>query len=120
MVLLSIICTTQLCAQMKGSLKGVVIDAQNKAIPNASVVLEPDHRVAIANRKGEFDFRGLYTGTYQLKVTAIGYSDYTTEIEISGTNNHPLRLPICSIALRVMIVLGITVLIISIRLSGFL
>jgi len=92
MVLLSIISTTKLCAQIKGSLKGVVIDAQNKAVPNASVVLEPDHRVAIANRKGEFEFRGLYTGTYQLKVTAVGYSDYTREIEISGTNNHPLRL----------------------------
>lgn len=92
MLLLSLLLTTRLCAQTKGSLKGIVSDEQNKGIPGASVLLEPDHRTVIANRKGEFIIDQLYTGTYQLKITAVGYTAYTSEVEINPENNEQIKI----------------------------
>lgn len=87
MVFLSVLLSSSLQAQTRGSLKGMVTDEQNKAIPGATIVLEPDHKVAIADKKGEFKLQQLYPGTYQLKITALGYTAYTSETEVKEGNN---------------------------------
>ncbi len=92
MVLLPVLLTAQLQAQTKGSLKGIVTDYQNKAVPGASILLEPDHKMVIANKKGGFELQHLYTGTYQLKITAVGYTTYTAEAEVKESGNNILRI----------------------------
>lgn len=83
-VLLSVLISNRVSAQSKGTLKGLVTDQHDHPLPGASVTLEPDHRTAIGNKKGEFEIRGLYTGTYAVKVTSVGFSSYKTEVEITG------------------------------------
>lgn len=92
-VLLSALFTPRANAQSKGSLKGKVTDKDHNVLAGASVILEPDHKVAIADKKGNFELTHLYTGTYSLKITAIGFTPYTAEIEVKpGSNQLPLTI----------------------------
>ena len=79
-------------AQTKGTLKGKITDEKNNVLAGASVTLEPDHRVAISDKNGSFELNRLYTGTYTLKVTVVGFSSYTTAIEITSTTNKPIHI----------------------------
>lgn len=91
-LLLSILLITQANAQSKGSLKGKVTDKDNNVLAGASILLEPDHRTAIADKKGLFELPHLYTGTYTIKVTAVGFTTHTAEIEIKPGQQPPLHL----------------------------
>jgi len=91
-VLLSVLVSNRASAQTKGSLKGLVTDQHNHPLPGASVTLEPDHRTAIGNKKGEFEITGLYTGTYTLKITAVGFSSYKSEVEITSGDSKRLNI----------------------------
>jgi outer membrane receptor for ferrienterochelin and colicins len=92
MTVLAILMVIRVNAQSRGSLKGLVTDEQNNAVVNASVILEPDHRVAVCDKKGMFSFSRLYTGTYTIKVTAVGFISYTSEIEISAASSKNLMI----------------------------
>ena len=91
-VLLSVLVSNRASAQTKGSLKGLVTDQHNHPLPGASVTLEPDHRTVIGNKKGEFEITGLYTGTYTLKITAVGFSSYKSEVEITSGDSKRLNI----------------------------
>jgi len=92
MVLLSVLVSNRISAQTKGSLKGLVTDQQNHPLSGVSVTLEPDHRTAIGNKNGEFEIKGLYSGTYALKITAVGFDSYKAEVEISAGNSKNINI----------------------------
>lgn len=92
MVLLSVLVTNRAVAQSKGSLKGKVTDQFDHPLAGVSVTLEPDHRGSISNKKGEFEITRLYTGTYSVEVTAVGFTRYTTEAEITAGTARELNI----------------------------
>lgn len=85
MILLTVIFNTSITAQPRPALKGRITDTQNHPVSGATITMEPDHRTAIANSKGDFEIKGLYTGTYNIKVTAIGYVSQETKLDVSAT-----------------------------------
>lgn len=92
MILLLVLVITRASGQSKGSLKGIITDEHNNIISGASILLEPDHRSAIANKKGEFELSHLYTGTYKIRVTAVGFTTYTADIEVTAKTNINIKL----------------------------
>lgn len=91
-VLLSVLFSNRISAQSKAALKGLVTDQQNHPLPGASITLEPDHRTAITNKNGRFEIPGLYTGTYAIKITAVGFSTYKGDIEINAGKNPDINI----------------------------
>src|SRR5271168_2978581 len=70
--------TTGQTSYSTGSLRGTVIDPQGKSVPNSTVtVTNPATGVASTqstNADGNFEFLALNPGTYEIQVTAAGFS----------------------------------------------
>lgn len=84
MVLISVLFSSRVSAQSKTVLGGRITDEHNNPLPGASVTLEPDHRTAIGNQNGSFEIKGLYTGTYAVHISAVGFASYNGEAEITA------------------------------------
>ena len=66
----------------KVSVSGTVIDAATrKPLPAASIKL--GNTVAIADENGQFVFRKVRTGSYELVASSVGYSDASEKIDAS-------------------------------------
>lgn len=92
MIVLTMLMISNATAQKKSSIKGIITDSGQKGIANATIILEPDHRVTLCDRKGNFILSQLYSGTYSIKVTAVGFSAYTSTIEVGLEDNQPLHI----------------------------
>jgi hypothetical protein len=66
-----------------GSVSGTVMDAYGDALPGAAVTLQgdapSDRFTAVADSNGAFLFTGLKPGSYQAKISAQGFADWTSE-----------------------------------------
>jgi hypothetical protein len=85
----------------RGTLTGVVVDAQGAVIPNASVQLKSPSTDAIqegkSNRAGEFTFPELAPGIYQLTVTFPGFQTKKIDdidVQVSTVVNEKVELAI--------------------------
>lgn len=70
-------------ALQPGNISGTVIDSNNEIVPGATVVLEGpasnQHRTAVANENGGFDFDDVNSGSsYQITVSADGFANWTS------------------------------------------
>lgn len=81
-------------AQEKGSITGVVIDAQTKEpLAGVNVVLIGTERGGSTNDEGKFRIEGLAGGAYQAEFSYLGYlSEIKTDIIV--TNNRPAYLSV--------------------------
>lgn len=71
-----------------GSLSGTVTDAETgEVLPGANVLITELSRGAAVNASGEYEIDDIPTGTYQLRVTFIGYNEMTRSVEISAGEN---------------------------------
>ncbi|MBS1530493.1 MAG: outer membrane beta-barrel protein [Bacteroidetes bacterium] len=64
-----------------GKISGVIVDAQNNALPGSTIVLYKLSDTAAkqthaATGNGSFDFNGLVNGSYSITITHIGFSTY--------------------------------------------
>jgi Carboxypeptidase regulatory-like domain len=61
---------------------GTVVDVNDDAIPGATVVLEgptlQSPHTLVSNDNGFFEFNGVEPGTYHVKISAQGFSDWTS------------------------------------------
>ncbi len=65
----------------KAAVTGKVTDAQTQEpVANATVIL--NNQVIVADENGEFSFRRIFKGNYDLKVTSIGYSNHVEKINV--------------------------------------
>lgn len=66
-----------------GTVSGTVMDGFGDTIPGAAVVLQgetpSDRLTAVADGAGAFLFTGLKPGGYQVKISAPGFADWTSE-----------------------------------------
>ncbi|MBY0245643.1 MAG: TonB-dependent receptor [Sphingobacteriaceae bacterium] len=75
-------------------LSGVIIDeATNKVLPNATLVLINENKIAVSNKSGVYKFNKLCAGSYRLKISHIGCSPMEINVIISeDTFNKNIRL----------------------------
>jgi hypothetical protein len=86
---LSIVGTERLTAQ-RGNVVGIVHDTAGRPIPQATVVLEPEHR-ARADSNGRFVFADVKAGLHALRIRRIGFRPYDAEIRIHGDARDTIR-----------------------------
>lgn len=111
-ILLALICFFSYSissAQMPhASIQGTIRDEQQKAIPNATVKLEPGNRTVLTDQTGFYTFENLPADNYELSVSTLGYDAYKTDISLGSDekNFHDLHLRQTTEALQTVEVTG--------------
>jgi len=73
------LCSSGICAESNGSLRGQVTDPSGAAIPSASVALNAPSGASISSETsviGAYSFQDLSAGIYSLRVSAAGFGSY--------------------------------------------
>src|SRR5699024_7021760 len=65
-----------------GGITGKVTNEQGEPVPTANVLLVEISRGAATNLQGEYTIDNVEPGTYTLKVSFIGYTEYTAQVTI--------------------------------------
>jgi hypothetical protein len=82
-LLLSVICPGILIAQGNGQISGVVYESSSGSVlPGANIVIEGTNLGDATDRNGFFLISNLSPGTYNVRVSFLGYEDRTDEIQI--------------------------------------
>jgi TonB-dependent receptor len=66
----------------KGSLSGVVVDAQDRALQGAKVVANPGGSSALSDAQGQFTLNGLNAGGYDVTVSYSGFAPFTKKVTV--------------------------------------
>ncbi len=61
----------------------VIVDATEENIPFATIYIEETGDGTMSNEEGQFEFRNLPAGKYNLRVSAVGYTTVTKEVIVS-------------------------------------
>jgi len=91
-----------------GDITGTVTDSQTgEVLPGTNVFIPEANRGASTDADGEFTISNVPAGTYELRVTFIGYTTYTQEIEVgSGELQLDIQLQPGNIGLEELVVTG--------------
>jgi TonB-dependent receptor len=74
----------------RGTLTGVVMDAQGRALQGARVTVDPGASSALSDAQGQFSFNALTAGEYDVTVTYAGFKAFTKKATV--TANQAVRL----------------------------
>ena len=75
------------------SVAGQVKENSGQTIPYATVFIEKTDLSMISDENGNFVFKNIKPGKYTLKITAIGFSNYKKNIEVSNSDvSFPIQL----------------------------
>ncbi|NML21483.1 SusC/RagA family TonB-linked outer membrane protein [Pseudoflavitalea sp. G-6-1-2] len=74
----------ELVIQQRHSIRGTVLDADNKPVADASVVLNGTKYGTSTNANGEFVFGNIPEGEYELSVSSVGFGKYTQKVKLKG------------------------------------
>src|SRR5439155_18327772 len=71
------------------SLSGTVVDESGAVVPGATVMLAGPgaHGSTVSGSRGEYSFKNLAAGTYQLTVSLVGFSQATRDNIAVGPSN---------------------------------
>lgn len=84
-LLIATICPSNLIAQSNGQVSGAVYESSTGSVlPGANVVIEGTSRGVAADRNGFFLIPNLSPGTYNVKVSFLGYEDGLQEVQIEA------------------------------------
>ena len=81
-VVLSVACFGRLAAQ-GGTIRGHVADSAGVPLPRATVSVEPIGLSATTNEKGDYEIRGVPTGTHTLRARFLGFVAQTVRVTVS-------------------------------------
>jgi iron complex outermembrane receptor protein len=84
--LLTLIFTFNAFAQQSSKISGKITDASSKAIVGASVRLLNTSKGSITDQNGAFTLLNVSPGSLTLQVSANGYADFSSSVNISTTN----------------------------------
>ncbi len=65
-----------------GGIKGKVVDEKGKPLIAANVIIKGTNKGASTDYEGRFVIRGLSAGTYQVKVSYVGYKSITKPVKV--------------------------------------
>jgi len=71
----------------EGEIHGKVINEKGEPVGGASILIEGLNKGVAANANGEFSITGVKAGTYQVRVTAVGYNTEILPVNISENNS---------------------------------
>lgn len=99
--------TTYAFAQT-GSISGTVTDSETgEVLPGANVFIQQLQRGASSDAEGNFVIRDVPTGTYTLRVSFIGYQEYSREVQVGNTRlNLDIQLQPSQVGLDELVVVG--------------
>lgn len=110
-ILLIPLLTASLLSQEFGTIKGKILDeTTNEGLPGANVILVGTRFGSATDRFGNFVIEKVPFGNYQLKVSFIGYQDFTTNVTLSKNNpivNVQVVLKISAVPLQEVVVYGL-------------
>ena len=66
-----------------GVMRGRVVDTQNQVLPGATVMIESLHTGVVSDVNGYYTLANIKPGTYQVKVTYVGYAPQTMTLTVS-------------------------------------
>lgn len=91
-------------SQKEYSLKGEVVDENNKPLTGASVLLQPTNKGAITDEMGQFEIKNLQRGSYFVGISFIGYHTLIDTIIISGDKTINVQLRVSKLNLQEVVV----------------
>jgi TonB-dependent receptor len=89
-LLFTIFCVSGATAQeRKSTITGRVTDSSHAVLQGARVELQPTGQTAVSSSKGEFTISGLAPGHYNVTISYVGFTPFTSELNITpgGTAN---------------------------------
>jgi TonB-dependent receptor len=69
-------------AQQTGLIKGRILDSDNLSMPGAAVVIETINKGTISDNYGYYTLTGIPEGTYELKVSYIGFNPEKKQVAV--------------------------------------
>ncbi|HEY3429763.1 MAG TPA: TonB-dependent receptor, partial [Cyclobacteriaceae bacterium] len=89
LVLLLVFVSVQIAWAQKSSIKGQVVDSLSNAMPSATVMLLNAKDSSLVNfglsdAKGFFEIKNINKGSYDLKISFLGYAPFTKRIDAAG------------------------------------
>lgn len=91
-------------AQVNYTLKGKVVDENNRELIGATVVLNPLKKGAITDGSGSFLFNNLSKGTYYPEISFVGYKPIVDTIFIDKNTTVEYQMEICMLSLQEVVV----------------
>ena len=86
-VLTMVLLTSQFAIAQTGTLSGTVTDERTgETLPGVNIFVQQLERGAASNIDGNFTIENIPYGSYNLRVTLVGYRTATREVEISSAN----------------------------------
>lgn len=106
--LLSLVLCGQLAMAQTGSITGTVTNQDGAPVPAANVLLVEISRGAATTLEGKYTISDVPEGTYTLRVSFIGYLEYTTQVTIESgeTLNKDVVLQENAVGLEELVVIG--------------
>jgi outer membrane receptor for ferrienterochelin and colicins len=89
-IFLLLICTSWLCAQSQGNIKGNV-RSQGAAVPSVNVGITSLKKNTVSDENGQYNFEQIAFGTYELQVSAIGFQTVKKTITITSSSTQVLN-----------------------------
>ncbi len=75
---------------------GIVIDADSKeSIPGATVMIDGTIKGASTDSDGHFSIKEVKYGKYMLRISSVGYSNKTAEVQLFGGQTDELVIALC-------------------------
>lgn len=90
--------------QASYTLTGVVVDENNETLTGATVFLYPIEKGTISDDIGSFFIDNINKGSYEIKISFIGYNTLIDTIEVSKNTTYNAKLTIGSLSLQEVIV----------------
>ena len=91
-VVVCLFVTLAAVAQDRGTLTGVVVDAQGAAVAGVTVLLEgSERRTTVTDERGVFVFGGLRPGAYRLQFTGAGLTPLNASVQLKAGDNPRIR-----------------------------
>lgn len=74
-------------SQQTVTFSGMVTDSENQPLPAASVLLTPGNYGAVTDKNGKFTIGNLPAGDYTLRVTYLGYKNYSENLNLKKNDS---------------------------------
>lgn len=91
LALFMLVFATKPASAQKNSLRGTILDADNRAIPSANVYLEGTVRGVMSDDTGKYTMRNIPQGEYTLKISYLGYKEKSIPFRIAAQENLELN-----------------------------
>ena len=91
-----------------GSISGTVTDSESgEVLPGANVFIQQLQRGASTDAEGTFVIRDVPSGTYTIRVSFVGYQEYTQQVDVGNTRvNLDIALQPAQVGLDELVVVG--------------